>query len=90
MPLPRPASPRALLADLRAFTQERSRHQWVAAFFAVVMPVVIVIGFIVDSRTNTAPGEQMIYVESWSAKRSDACTCRSPRLKPSVMGCFVA
>lgn len=72
MPLPRPASPRALLADLRAFARERSRHQWIAAFFAVLMPIVIVVGFIVDAKTNTAPGEQVIYADSWSAKRSDA------------------
>jgi hypothetical protein len=71
MPLPRPASPRALWADLRAFTRERSRHQWIAAFFAVVMPIVIVVGFIVDARTNIDPGEQIIYAESWSANRSD-------------------
>jgi hypothetical protein len=72
MPLPRPASPKILWADLRAFARERSRHQWIAALFAVAMPVVIVIGFIVDARTNIAPGEQLIYVESWSANRSDA------------------
>ncbi len=72
MPLPRPASPSALWADLRAFARERGRHQWVAAFFALVMPVVIVVGFIVDANTNTMPGEQTIYVESWSAKRTDA------------------
>ena len=39
MPLPRPASPRALWADLRAFTSERRPHQWVAAALAVAMPV---------------------------------------------------
>ena len=72
MPLPRPASPRVLWADLRAFTRERSRSQWVAAVFAILMPVLIVIGFIVDARTNIAPGEQLIHVESWSADRSDA------------------
>lgn len=72
MPLPRPASPRILWADLRAFARERSRHQWIAAVFAIVMPIVIVIGFIVDARTNIAPGEQLIYVDSWSANRSDA------------------
>jgi hypothetical protein len=71
MPLPRPASPRALWADLRAFAKERSRHQWIAAFFAIAMPIVIVVGFIVDSRTNIDPGEQIIYAESWSANRSD-------------------
>ena len=72
MPLPRPASPRVLIADLRAFTRERSRHQWIAAFFAVVMPIVIIVGFITDSKTNTAPGEQIVYVKSWSSNRTDA------------------
>jgi hypothetical protein len=72
MPLPRPASPRVLWADLRAFARERSRHQWIAAVFAIAMPIVIVIGFIVDARTNIAPGEQLIYVDSWSANRTDS------------------
>lgn len=72
MPLPRPASPRMLLADLRAFAQQRSRVQWIAAFVAVLMPIVIIWGFIKDGNTNIAPGEQIIYAESWSAERSDA------------------
>jgi hypothetical protein len=72
MPLPRPASPRVLWADLRAFAAQRSRHQWIAAFFAIVMPVAIVVVFVIDGRTNIAPGEQIIYAESWSAKRTDA------------------
>jgi predicted RNA-binding protein with RPS1 domain len=58
--------------DIRAFARERSRHQWVAALFAVAMPIVIVLGFIKDAKTNTAPGEQIVYVQSWSADRSDA------------------
>ena len=36
------------------------------------MPVVIIIGFITDARTNIAPGEQLMYVDSWSANRTDA------------------
>ncbi|WP_324748959.1 hypothetical protein SH591_09735 [Sphingomonas sp. LY54] len=72
MALPRPASPRALWADLRAFTRERSRVQWIAAAVAVLMPVIIIIGFITDARTNIAPGEQLIYVDSWSTNRTDA------------------
>lgn len=46
--------------------------QWIAALFAVLMPVVIILGFIKDSRTNIDPGEQVIYVESWSGNRTDA------------------
>lgn len=72
MSLPRPASPRALWADLRAFAGQRSRLQWVAAILAILMPTIIVIGFILDARTNIMPGEQLIYVDSWSANRSDA------------------
>ena len=72
MALPRPASPRVLLSDLRAFAQQRSRVQWIAAFVAVLMPIIIIWGFIIDGNTNIAPGEQIIYAESWSAERSDA------------------
>jgi hypothetical protein len=71
MPLPRPASPRALLQDLRAFAAQRTRHQWIAAFFAVAMPATILVLFVLDGRTNILPGEQVIFVESWSAARSD-------------------
>jgi hypothetical protein len=71
MSLPRPASPRALWSDLRAFARERSRHQMVAAGLAILMPVVIVIGFYFDAQTNILPGEQIIYVENWPANRTD-------------------
>jgi hypothetical protein len=72
MPLPRPASPRVLWADLRAFASERRPHHWVAMALAVMMPVAIVVIFAIDGRTNIAPGAQIIYVESYPANRSDA------------------
>jgi hypothetical protein len=72
MPLPRPSSPRVLWQDFRAFTRERSRAQWVAAVLAVLMPIVIVVGFYFDTQTNISPGEQVIYAENWRADRSDA------------------
>ena len=72
MPLPRPSSPRVLWADLRAFTRERGRHQWIAAAAAILMPAIILVTFYYDAQTNTAPGEQIIYAESWSADRTDA------------------
>ena len=71
MPLPRPAHPRVLLQDLRAFAAQRSRHQWIAAFFAVTMPAAILVVFYLDGRTNIMPGEQVIFVDSWAAARSD-------------------
>ena len=72
MSLPRPSSPRALLADLRTFASERSKVQWIAALVAVVMPIVIIVGFVTDGRTNIAPRRQIHYIDSWGANRSDA------------------
>lgn len=71
MPLPRPVGPAALWADIRTFARERSRVQWIAAVFAILMPLAIVVTFYYDSQTNIAPGEQVIMVESWSADRTD-------------------
>lgn len=71
MPLPRPARPSVLLTDLRAFAAERTKYQWIAAFFAVLMPVSILVLFVLDGRTNIEPPPQVIFVESWAADRSD-------------------
>jgi hypothetical protein len=70
--LPRPSGPRALLADLRAFARERSRHQWIAAGVAVAMPLTIIFMFLYDGYHGVQPGPQVIYAESWPANRSDA------------------
>jgi hypothetical protein len=72
MPLPRPSSPRALWADLKAFAAESSPYKWGAAAVAVIMPIAIVIVFTLDTRTNIDPPTQIIYVESWPASRSEA------------------
>lgn len=39
---------------------------------AVAMPIVIVFGFIKDAKTNITPKEQIVYVASWGADRTDA------------------
>jgi len=72
MALPRPASPRALWADARSFFRQRSRHQVIAACLAVAMPIIIVVGFYFDGKTNLTLGEQIVYVENWPATRTDA------------------
>lgn len=72
MPLPRPASPRALWADLRLFWSTRPRHQWVAALLALAMPAGIVTIFYFDAKTNIVPAETIMYLDSWPAARSDA------------------
>jgi hypothetical protein len=70
--LPRFPRPRELLADLRAFARERSRHQWIAGGFAIAMPLIIVFMFLYDSSHGLGQGPQIIYAESWPADRSDA------------------
>ena len=69
---PRPASPRAAFADLRSFMRQRSREQVIGAALALLVTAIIVIEFIVDSKINTAPPPQIVYVESWPANRTDA------------------
>lgn len=72
MSLPRPASPRALWADLRLFWSGRSRTQWVAALLAILIPIGILGAFYLDAKTNIAPGARLIMVESWPVTRTDA------------------
>lgn len=72
MPLPRPASPRALWADLRLFWSGRSRTQWVAALLAFLIPIGILGAFYLDGKTNIAPGARLIMVESWPMTRTNA------------------
>ena len=69
---PRPASPRAAFIDLRNFMRGRSREQLIGGALAVLVTAIIVIEFLVDSKINTAPPPQIIYVEQWSANRTDA------------------
>jgi hypothetical protein len=69
---PRPASPRAALADLAAFMRQRSREQVIGGALALLATGIIVFEFIIDPQTGTPPPPRIIYVDSWSAKRSDA------------------
>ena len=70
--IPRPVGPRAAFADLRNFMRQRSREQVIGAALAVLVTTIIVIEFLVDSKINTAPPPQIVYVDSWSANRTDA------------------
>ena len=69
---PRPVSPRAAVADLRAFLSHRSREQRLGAALSILVTIIIVILFLVDSKINTAPPPTITYVEQWSANRTDA------------------
>lgn len=70
VPLPRPASPRALWKDLKAFLAERHKHHWMALGLAILIPVAIAVGFTFDYAYYSKPSERIIYVDSWRADRS--------------------
>jgi hypothetical protein len=69
---PSPVSPRAAFADFRAFLRHREREHWIGAALAVLVTIIIVIEFLVDSKINTAPPPRVVYVEQWQADRTDA------------------
>ncbi|MBA3576057.1 MAG: hypothetical protein H0W39_00370 [Sphingomonas sp.] len=69
---PRPVGPRAAFRDLAAFLRQRGREKVLGATLAFLSTIIIVIIFTVDSKINTAPGAQIVYVESWSSDRTDA------------------
>ena len=77
---PRPVSPRAALADFRAFLRQRGREQWIGAALAVLVTIIIIIEFLVDSQINTAPPPQVIYVQQWSANRTDGEIIRQQKI----------
>ena len=69
--LPPVSRPGVALRDLMAFLRQRSREQVIGAILAVLVTIIIVIIFLVDSQINTAPPPQVIYVEQWPANRTD-------------------
>jgi len=70
--LPPMSRPSVALRDLMAFLRQRSRDQVIPACLAVLVTAIIVIVFLVDSKINTAPPPQIIYVENYAANRTDA------------------
>jgi hypothetical protein len=70
--LPPASRPGAALSDLFAFLRQRSREQVIGASLAVLVTMIIVIIFFVDSTINTAPPPQVVYVELYESNRTDA------------------
>jgi len=72
MALPRPASPRTFWADLKAFLAGQDKTKIAIGLLAILMPVIIVTGFILDTRTGIMSNRlRIVYVQSWPANRSD-------------------
>lgn len=69
---PRPVGPLAAFRDLLAFSRQRSREQRIGAALAILSTAIIVVVFFADAKVNTETPAQIVYVEQWSANRSDA------------------
>jgi hypothetical protein len=69
---PRPVSPWAAIADLRAFMRQRSREQVIGGALAILITTIIVIEFLVDAKIGTAPPPQVVEVELYAPNRTDA------------------
>jgi hypothetical protein len=69
---PHPSSPRAALRDLFAFMRHSSREQRIGAALALLVTAIIVIEFLIEPYTGTAPPPQATYVQLYASNRTDA------------------
>jgi len=70
---PRPVSPKSAMSDMWSYFRENRPHKWPLLGVSVAITWVIIWAFIVDANTNTMPTRnQIFYVQSWDANRSDA------------------
>ena len=69
---PRPVSPKSAMSDMWSYFRENRPHKWPLLGVSVAITWVIIWAFIVDANTNTMPTRnQIFYVQSWDANRSD-------------------
>jgi hypothetical protein len=69
---PRPAAPKALWSDLKAYMADQGRFKLAGAALAIGMTSAMVTMFIVESRWGVLPtGPQIVFAEDFSAARTD-------------------
>jgi hypothetical protein len=69
---PRPSGPTAAFRDLLAFMRQRSREQVIGACLALLVTAIIVMEFVIDSNSIAKPEPQVVEVDLYSPKRTDA------------------
>ncbi len=70
---PRPARPRALIADVkRIWGASTRRYKLVFGAVAIGMTSLMITGFVLESRWGVMPeGPQIVYASDWTLDRSD-------------------
>jgi hypothetical protein len=69
---PKPSSPRAALSDLFAFMRHSSREQKIGGALALLVTVIIVVVFAVDSLFGVTPVETEYTFDLYPTNRTDA------------------
>jgi len=69
---PKPSSPRGAWRDLVSFVRQREREHVIGGALAFLVTLIIVIIFLVDPKVNTAPPQQVTWVELYPSNRTDA------------------
>ena len=69
---PKPSSPGAAWRDLVTFVRQREREHVIGGALAFLVTLIIVIIFLVDPKVNTAPPQQVTWVELYPSNRTDA------------------
>lgn len=73
MALPPLSSPVTVWRDLRAFFKARRRHEWIFALLAVIIPLIFVAEFYIDSQATVAyKPPTVVFVKQWNKGRTKA------------------
>lgn len=71
--LPPTSTPRAAFRDfLAVFRSADNRDRILAITLSILITIIILILFLVDSKINTAPPPRIIYVQDYKTNRTDA------------------
>ncbi len=71
--LPPTSTPRAAMRDfIAAVRHDDRRDRILGGTLAVLVTIIILIVFFVDSKINTAPPPRVTYVQTYAPERSDA------------------
>ena len=61
-----------MFRDFLAFVRQREREHVIGAALALLVTLIILIIFLVDPKVNTAPPQQVTWVELYPSNRTDA------------------
>lgn len=71
--LPPTSTPRAALRDFLAVVRHAdNRDRILAITLSVLITIIILILFLVDSKINTAPPPRIVYIQDYKTDRTDA------------------